>query len=63
MEDNQESLGKIGMPGLFWKSILMEFKSYFFQLKNKNQQIQSSFFFQLKNTIFEMKMYVLLTGE
>jgi hypothetical protein len=48
------------MPGLFWKSILMEMKIFFFQLKNKNPQIQSYFFFQLKKTIFEMKMYVLL---
>lgn len=33
MEDNQETLGKIGMPELFWKSILMEFKIFFFSIE------------------------------
>jgi len=29
MKDNQGSLGKIGMPGLFWKLILMALESFF----------------------------------
>nr|WP_315203929.1 hypothetical protein [uncultured Flavobacterium sp.] len=32
IKDNQGSLGKIGMFGHFWEFILMELKSYFFQM-------------------------------
>jgi hypothetical protein len=45
IEDNQPNYGRIGMYGHFWKLILMELKSSFFQLKNKNPRKSNRYFF------------------